>query len=169
MAALKMCAGGVDKVKIARLPSDMGVTTGSFYWHFETRAELLHALLEFWELEITDDAIAKARTFSGSPTERIQFVMHTIMENGLARYDLAIWHWAQSDASAQRVFRRVFEKRCTFAASMFSDASFSKKQAEARGRMMVLYLMGETTLVRSYPGSHENELRDKQAILLARP
>ena len=44
-AALNMCDLGIDQVKIAPLAKRMGVTTGSFYWHFSNRQELLDALL----------------------------------------------------------------------------------------------------------------------------
>ena len=169
MAALKMCEEGIDKVKVAPLAAQMGVTTGSFYWHFKNRGELFDALLEFWEREMTDAAIAAAREFSGPPADRIFFVMETVMTHSLARYDLAIWHWAQSDTNANRVFKRALKKRLTFAAWMFAEAGFSKEQAEIRGRMMVVYLMGELTLVPDSMTKRLEQLRHKHAILLAQP
>jgi len=169
MAALKMCEEGIDKVKVAPLAAQMGVTTGSFYWHFKNRGELFDALLEFWEREMTDAAIAAAREFSGPPADRIFFVMETVMTHSLARYDLAIWHWAQSDTNANRVFKRVLKKRFSFAAWMFAQAGFSKEQAEIRGRMMVVYMMGELTLVPDSMTKRLEQLRHKHAILLALP
>jgi len=169
MAALKMCEAGIDKVKVAPLAAEMGVTTGSFYWHFKNRRELLDALLEFWEREMTDAAIAAAREFSGPPAERIFFIMEMVMTHSLARYDLAIWHWAQADINANRLFKRALKKRFTFAAWMFAEAGFSKEQAEIRGRMMVVYMMGELTLVPDSMTKRLEQLRHKHAILLAQP
>jgi len=169
MAALKMCEAGIDKVKVAPLAAEMGVTTGSFYWHFKNRRELLDALIEFWEREMNDAPIAAAREFSGPPAERIYFIMETIMTHSLARYDLAIWHWAQSDIKANSLFKRALKKRFTFAAWMFAEAGFSNEQAEIRGRMMVVYLMGEMTLVPDSMTKRLEQLRQKLAILLAQP
>ena len=169
MAALDMCEGGIDKIRVAPLAADIGVTTGSFYWHFKNRGELLNALLEFWEREMTDAAIASANTFSGRPEERIFFVMKNVVENRLARYDLAVWHWAQSDGKAKKVFGRALNKRFAFAARLFSEAGFSKRQAEARGRMMVLYMMSELTLTPNHRAWHEGQLRERHKILLSRP
>jgi len=169
MAALKICEEGIDKVKVAPLAAQMGVTSGSFYWHFKNRVELLDALLEFWEREMNDAPIAAAREFSGPPADRIFFVMETVMTHSLARYDLAIWHWAQSDTNANRVFKRVLKKRFSFAAWMFAQAGFSKEQAEIRGRMMVVYMMGELTLVPDSMTKRLEQLRHKHAILLALP
>jgi AcrR family transcriptional regulator len=165
--ALQMSGKGIDNVKVAPLASELGVTTGSFYWHFKDRRELLDALLAYWESEYTDAAIGAGKQFSGSATERIYFVMETVMTRGLARYDLPIWQWAQSDAKANRIFRRALKKRFRFAAWMFSEAGFSEEQAETRGRMMVVYMMGESTLLRDSTTKRKKLLRAKHAILTA--
>ena len=123
-AALRSCERGIESIKVAPLAADMGVTTGSFYWHFKNRRELLEALLAYWEREMTDVAIDVAKPYAGSPLDRILFLMETVMAGNLARYDLPIWHWAQSDTSASRVFNRALKKRLSFAAWMFSEAGF---------------------------------------------
>jgi len=166
-AALELCVAGIDQVKVAPLASDLGVTTGSFYWHFKNRRELLEALLEYWEREMTDKAIETARHYAGSPAERIFFIMDTVMSNSLARYDLAIWQWAQSDVRAGDAFNRVLEKRFSFAKRMFSEVGFSSKQAEVRGRMMVVYMMGESTLIPDPIEKRRQLLKLKHKILIA--
>lgn len=164
-AALSLCEKGIDAVKVAPLAADMGVTTGSFYWHFKNRRELLEALLDYWEREMTDAAINAARQFSGSPSDRILDLMESVMTRKLARYDFAIWHWAQSDAKTRRVFDRGLKKRFEFAAWMFSQAGFSDEQAEIRGRMMVVYMMGESTLIPNSMARRKKTLELNHAIL----
>jgi AcrR family transcriptional regulator len=68
---------GVDKIAVEGLARSLGITKAGFYWHFRIRRELYDALLEVWE---------------------------RVMTAGLARLDLALWHWAQSDAAARKVF-----------------------------------------------------------------
>ena len=167
-AALKMSVRGIDSVKIAPLATSLGVTTGSFYWHFKNRGELLQSLLEYWERELTDAAIDAARSFTGSPADRIQQLMEAVMTEGLARYDLPIWEWAQSDPDAGRVFRRALKKRFEFAAWMFTQAGFTDEQAEIRGRMMVIYMMGESTLIPDSMAKRKESLKLKHAILMGK-
>ena len=124
-------------------------------------------MLAYWEREYTDAAIGAAKQFLGSATERIYFIMETVMMHGLARYDLPIWQWAQSDDEADQVFQRALKKRYRFATWMFSEAGFSKEQAQIRGRMMVVYMMGESTLVRDSTAKRKKLLRAKHAILTA--
>ena len=50
-AALDMIAEqGVGSVAVEPLARRLGVTKGSFYWHFPSRDALLQAALERWEL-----------------------------------------------------------------------------------------------------------------------
>jgi AcrR family transcriptional regulator len=166
-AALDMCEKGINAVKVAPLAADLGVTTGSFYWHFKNQRELLEALLDYWEREMTDTAIEAARQFTGSPSDRILDLMALVMTSKFARYDLAILHWAQSDAKTRRVFNRVLKKRFEFAAWMFAQAGFSDEQAEIRGRMMVIYMMGESTLIPDGMTRRKESLKLNHAILMA--
>ncbi len=158
-AALELLSSsGIGAVKIVPLAKKLGVTSGSFYWHFKHRPELYGALLEYWERQMTDKAIESAKKFAGPPEERIWNLMAEVMETGMARYDLAVWHWAQSDTTANDVFTRTMDKRFRFAAWMFEQVGFDAVQAETRGRMMVVYMMGESTLL---PGDH----RDRKELL----
>jgi len=167
-AALEtMRSAGVDGVKVAPLASRLGVTTGSFYWHFKNRRELLEAVLDFWERAMTDLPIEEGKRFEGSPEDRILFLMERVMHGDLAGYDLPIWLWAQSDGGARRAFQRALKKRFAFCAWMFRQAGFSKRQAENRGRMMVVYLMGESTLIPESEFGKADSIRQKHKILTA--
>ena len=160
-----LCSGGLESVKIVPLSKKLGVTSGSFYWHFSNRSELFESLLNFWDHEITDKAIEGGKKFQGTPEKRIWNLMEKVMNSGMASFDLAIWHWAQSDTHAQLVFKRVLDKRFAIATWMFTQVGFDKIQAEIRGRMMVVYMMGESTLVAEDPENRKEQLRLNHDIL----
>ena len=90
---------GIDGIRIVPLAKRLGVTSGSFYWHFKNRRELHNALAEYWEREMTDAAIEASRPIE-PPEKRIWFLMERVMESGLASMDLPFWHWARSDSVA---------------------------------------------------------------------
>ena len=48
---------GVEAVAVVPLARELGVTRGSFYWHFASRDELLDAVLERWEREHSTDVL----------------------------------------------------------------------------------------------------------------
>jgi len=164
-AALELCTAGIDQVRVAPLAAAMGVTTGSFYWHFKNRQELLEALLKFWEHEKTDVAIDRTRRVEAPAADRILFLMQEITKLNLARYDLPIWVWAQWDTQASLAFTRVLQKRFSFVSSLFAAAGFSKEQAQVRAHMMVVYFMGQATLLPNSMAKREEFVNVKHAIL----
>ena len=40
---------------IALLARELGVTPGSFYWHFENRSDFIRAMAEYWRDKYTSD------------------------------------------------------------------------------------------------------------------
>ena len=135
---------GIDGVKIVVIAERMGVTSGSFYWHFKNLQDLLDCLLEYWELELTDAIIVAAKSIEAAPGDRILRLMTQVVEQDAAKYDHAIWVWAKRDPLAREVFDRTLRKRFDFACWMFRQCGFSQRQATNRGRLMVAYLMGES-------------------------
>jgi len=113
---------------------------------------------------MTDKAIEAAKRYEGSPTDRILFVMEKVMNNSLAQFDLPIWQWAQTDTIANRAFKRALKKRFSYATRMFSEAGFSREQAEIRGR---IYMMGESTLIPESMAKRKEFIKLKHTILTA--
>src|SRR6188768_1247696 len=57
-AALQLIAeAGLRAVTVSALAARLGVTKGSFYWHFQGREELLAAALAGWERRATEETV----------------------------------------------------------------------------------------------------------------
>ena len=166
-AALHTAELGIGKVKVASLAEAMGVTTGSFYWHFKNRQELLDAMLKYWEVEKTDVPIAVARQHDGSPADRVLFLMESVLTGDMAVYDLPMAQWAKEDRKVKRVFARAVKKRFDFAAWMFTEAGFDADEAAHRGRLMVTYIMAESSFVTDNLARRKEQIKRKHAILMA--
>src|SRR5262249_8469779 len=52
---------GVEQVLVLPLARRLGVTRGSFYWHFKSRGELLEALVELWQRKNTSAVVDAVR------------------------------------------------------------------------------------------------------------
>ena len=59
---------GMDGVRVEPLARRLGVTKGSFYWHFKDRGELLEALLNRW-FSIWDDQMSADMEMAEDPAD----------------------------------------------------------------------------------------------------
>ena len=59
--------GGIDAVRVDPLAKKLGVTRGSFYWHFKDRAALHTAMLKDWRKRATYQLGSRIESRASSP------------------------------------------------------------------------------------------------------
>jgi AcrR family transcriptional regulator len=156
---------GIEGVKVVVLARTLGLTSGSFYWHFKNIQDLLDAVLDYWENTLTVYIIDEVTSFDGDPKERIFRLMRQVIYEDAAVPDGAIAVWAKSDAGASAAFRRTVKRRMEFAKWMFEQAGFEDADARVRGRLMVISLIGETANDLKSQPDWEDTLRDEWCLL----
>lgn len=136
-------ASGIAAVHVEPMARLLGVTKGSFYWHFKDRGEFLDCLLEYWETEMTDKIDSHLAHTRGDPRRQLRTLLEHIVNEEINRYDAAIRAWARYDERAARVVARVDERRLEYCNRLFLDMGFPPDQAEIRSRLSYFYLVGE--------------------------
>ena len=131
---------GVNGLKVLPLSKRMGVTRGSFYWHFEDRDELLKQVLRHWDEELTGTVIAHARSLDVSPREKLEDVLTNVLLNRRDIYDKAISAWGAFDEEAAKVYNRVIRKRLRFMTSLLVESGVQKSDAEFRARLILGFM-----------------------------
>lgn len=89
-------AEGIDAVRITRLAQDLGVTRGSFYWHFQHRKDLIESLVSYWKDKNTP-AITEPMARATSLADGIFRFFETCIDTTQfdPRLDLALREWAR--------------------------------------------------------------------------
>lgn len=127
---------GQATLRIDRLCTALGVTKGSFYWHFEDRDDFVRSLVAFWSDNFTDPVLRRITRMEGSPRDRLKALMHTVSEGGLARYDVSIRAWAAQDPELlASTVKAVDRRRLAFTWALFEEMGFDKENAEMRARL----------------------------------
>jgi AcrR family transcriptional regulator len=132
---------GIDAVRVDTLARELGVTRGSFYWHFKDRNDLLGSLLTAWRDAATEQIIKRFDQAHPNPRALVKELISLPFRGPPARraasIELAIRGWARRDAMARRAVDEVDERRISYHAQVFSALGFGI--AEARARAFVLY------------------------------
>jgi AcrR family transcriptional regulator len=142
-ALVALDQGGLDAVKVLLLARSLGVSRGSFYWHFRDRQELLDSLLTYWEKRHTDEVSALAAAVQGDPSTTLLSLMENVLRTRQGRYDPAIRAWARHAPSVAAVVRRADKRRLEYICGLFREMGFDADEAQARGRLALLYLIGD--------------------------
>ena len=79
---------GIEKVKVEPLALYLGVTKGSFYWHFKNREALLTQMVDYW-LTVQNEIIDRLGESALEPKKRLWNVLQFIGRKD-SRHDVAI-------------------------------------------------------------------------------
>src|SRR5258705_472338 len=72
--------GGVAALSIESVARDLGVTKGSFYWHFANRNALLKAAVLLWAQRETEDVLVRLDA-QNNPRTRIEKIVEEAVGN----------------------------------------------------------------------------------------
>jgi AcrR family transcriptional regulator len=143
-ARTSLIEGGMAAVKVERLALALGVTIGSFYWHFANRADLLAALIADWKATNTASMIEAATNAEGTAEDRFDaFIDVWIKEGGYSpEYDSAVRDWARYSANVRAAVREVDLQRIGLLRTIFSDLGYDDDRAEVRARIAYFHQVG---------------------------
>jgi AcrR family transcriptional regulator len=149
--------GGLAAVAVEPLARELGVTKGSFYWHFKSRGELIAATVARWErLHVTGPLQAVAAI--EDPRERL---MELLGRAGAKPPSIFI---RLLDAVDEPVVRaavaRAAEERVAFMAKAFRELGLTRARARRQALLAYSTYVGRAHLARDAP-----ELLGDQAAL----
>lgn len=159
---------GIDGVKVDRLAKELGIARSGFYWHFRDRGDFHEQLLYHWAHEFTDVVMNNPEIRTGKPRERLLKVVKMVKDLDLNIHDAAVLVWADRDPRARKVFDEVYDRRCRFLRSIFSELGFKGEDLETRTRIFVGYVSWENRLYAKSPKRKRLQWLKKQIEILTR-
>ncbi len=143
---------GIDHVKVDLLATQLGVTRGSFYWHFRDRQDLLRRVLQAWSEVTTQQLTRRLETAHASPAQQLRDVISLPFRGRAAaraaRIELAIRAWARRDAMARQAVDDSDAARLAYHRQVFQALGFGDHEAAVRGFILYSYEVAESVLSR---------------------
>lgn len=135
--------GGIEAVRITRLAKFLGVSRGSFYWHFNDRSVLLEALCARWTARNTP-AIAHALRSAATLDEGILSFFDAWLLPGRfdPRLDQAIRAWARADGDLTSLVEAADATRVDLVAAHFRRFGYTTSDAFIRARILYFAQIG---------------------------
>ncbi len=142
LAALEAIAEqGVGALSVEALARQLGVTKGSFYWHFRTREALLSAALERWE-QYGEAEIIRPIEQMPDPRERLPELFRRVAHELQTHRVYAALLRALDHPQVVSVIARVSQRRMEFLTATYREAGLKPAQALNRARLTYAAYVG---------------------------
>lgn len=162
-----LAAGGPDAVRIEVLAQELGITRGSFYWHFQDRAAFLDELLDTWERRSTDEALERVECEGGDAREKVWRAGMLTFSKAILPIDLAVREWARRDKSVAKRLRRVDNRRMEYLRSLISTFCTDPDDVEARSMLAFALAIGNHFIAADLARSRKEVLERATKRLLS--
>jgi AcrR family transcriptional regulator len=133
---------GLDGVRVEPLARRLGVTKGSFYWHFKDRQQLMEALLDRW-FSIWDEQMLPDMEEAANPADRIWALFESVLGRLTRGQTVSLRMMSHSDADVARRIDERDAQRLSFLTSQLVEIGFAPSEARVRGQVYQTIMTGE--------------------------
>lgn len=146
-----LAEGGIEAVRVEPLAKRLGVTRGSFYWHFKDRDALHQAMLREWRERASYQIGARIERTAEDPAERLRRLLDLPHSSPRATrgaaVELAIRLWARRDKHAAKAVRHIDRVRLDYFAKLLQAHGIPEDEAGRRAFLVYAALMAEAFIV----------------------
>ena len=133
-----LARSGFTALKADPLARAMGVSRGSFYWHFADLGAFHAAVLKRWREIAAEQIIADVEAAGDEPLQAL------LRSSFGARLDLerAVRNWAAFDAAAQGAVRAMDRRRLDYIEQLLARRGLEAATAQARAQILYWTFLG---------------------------
>jgi AcrR family transcriptional regulator len=118
---------GPPGLSIVKLAAHLGVTRGSFYYHFASLNELIDQIISDWERRVVDKGFAEARESTDTPRDEVKYLIEYVTHLS-DKQDLVLRQWATHNAHVRKHMERLDDKRLAVMTDVFQRFTGDKER-----------------------------------------
>jgi AcrR family transcriptional regulator len=164
-----MARKGRIQIRIYQLVKALGVTEGSFYWHFENRADFLSSLVDYWARSSTAVVVETVDQVHGNARTRLHALIDKVARDDLGAHDAVMWALAIQEPVVAPAIRRVYERRVEYVRSLFAEMGLRGRELDLRTRSFTAFMSMESRLLVEKTGKKRSELIEQVLAFYAKP
>jgi AcrR family transcriptional regulator len=139
---------GFDALKADVLARKLGVSRGSFYWHFIDLEDFHARVIERWRETATEAVIADLERYE-SREERLEVLLRRALAHHNA-LEIRMRAWADNKAEAAQAVRDMDRRRREYMERLLADSGIAPTLAATRVQLLYWIYLG-AALSRSRP------------------
>jgi AcrR family transcriptional regulator len=152
---------GIKALKVDRICSRLGVTKGSFYWHFSDIKAYRAALVDAWGRSRDEERSHLNAAADTPPRERLSQMMSSLLSSRHWTLERAMREWARTDAAVAASVRAADQRVVAAVRQAFLDSGFAPEEAELRANATFAAGIGFLHLSGSKPSTRAAAGRER--------
>jgi AcrR family transcriptional regulator len=137
-----LARSGFTALKAEPLAKAMGVSRGSFYWHFADIGAFHAAILARWREVATEQIIAGVEAAKSNSDADPRAVLLKLTFGSKLTLEKAVRSWAANDARARAAVVAVDRRRLDYIESLLKQAGLADEIARARAQILFWTFFG---------------------------
>jgi AcrR family transcriptional regulator len=159
---------GLAALKVDRLCDRLGVTKGSFYWHFDDMPAYRAALVARWERLRDEDLVRLDAMATLAPRERLSQMMSDLVSAPHWMMERAMREWARSDKGVAANLRVADRALVAKLRQALLDGGFDADDADLRADALFAAGVGFIHLSGPAPSARQAARRERFLDLMLR-
>lgn len=136
---------GASALKVGALATAMGVSRGSFYWHFRDFADFRAKLLASWRDRTVDQVIREFEAEPAGPRRLQRLVKRAFF--GRRGLDRAIRIWAADEPDVATMVAAVDARRVAYMAELLIASGIDGAEAQPRAAFIYWAYLGQAIVM----------------------
>jgi AcrR family transcriptional regulator len=156
-----LAKSGFTSLKAEPLAKAMGVSRGSFYWHFADIGAFHTAILEHWRDVAAEQIIANVEAASDHDNP-LQLLLRGAFGGKLA-LENAVRTWATVDPEARSAVQAIDRRRLSYVEGLLRASGLSPGVARARAQILYWAFIGYAVSDKPLPRTQQAAVLDELA------
>jgi AcrR family transcriptional regulator len=150
---------GIASVKIEAIARELKISKGSFYHYFKDRADLLEAMLFYWEAQLTREVIRQMENSGMSAKEQFQALVYSSFSH-MTKLQSAILAWANQDEQIAKRVKAIEQERVQYIDRLFTEMGFHPADSAMRAEISYFTFLGWIDRSSRNPALKSTQLAD---------
>ena len=150
---------GFTALKAEPLAKAMGVSRGSFYWHFADIAAYHAAILARWHEVAAEQIIANVEAASNDENP-LALLLRRVFSERLT-LERAVRSWASVDPAARAAVQAIDRRRLSYVEGLLTQSGLSAEIARARAQIFYWAFLGFALSDQPLPKTRQQAVVDE--------
>jgi AcrR family transcriptional regulator len=154
-----LAESGFTALKAEPLAKAMGVSRGSFYWHFADIGAFHAAILKHWREVAAERIIANLEAASGDDNPLALLLRQAF--GGRLALEKAVRSWATLDPGAKAAVQAIDRRRLSYVESLLGSSGLAPEVARARAQILYWAFLGFALSDKPLPRARQQAVLDE--------